>query len=102
MVKKSAKFNLPGAQLTAKLPNLTWSWTQWYRISMVLEGFWVSDLLAIPTAHSLSQVIGVADWGYPSSARVSLSEVANWAQMNRAAYLAAAAESTTVVMTVDK
>ena len=102
LVKKSARFHLPAAQLTVKLPKLTWSWTQWYRMSIVLDRFWVSDLLAIPTAHSLSQVMGVADWGYPSSARVNRRDVANWAQINRAAYSAAAAESTTVVIIVDK
>ena len=59
-------------------------------------------MLAIPTAHSLSHVIGVADCGYPSSDRVSRWDVASCALMNSAVYSAAAAESTTVVMMVDK
>ena len=70
-------------------------------MSIVFDRFWVKDLLAIPTAHELSHNIGVANCGYPNSLRVCLMEVAACPLINRAAYSAAAAESTTVDMIVD-
>jgi hypothetical protein len=52
-------------------------------------------LFTIPTALLLSQMIGVAGWGYPSSACVFRKPSAAWPFMNNAAYSASNAEETT-------
>ena len=59
-------------------------------------------MLAIPTAHSLSHIIWVDKREYPKSAIISLSEVTVCAAINKTAYSAATAESTTLEIIVDK
>ena len=59
LVKKSARFDSPGDQLMAKMLSLMWSRIQWYFMFMDLDFLGLAKLLAMLTAHELSQVMGV-------------------------------------------
>src|SRR5450830_214992 len=67
-------------------------------MSMVLVLFKLKVLLAIPTAHKLSQKISVSFCGYPRSVNVWRMLIAACPTINAAAYSVAVAEVTTVLM----